>query len=104
MLVVSFVIENINCIKMSLRGSEYYEQHFLLSKEIVQFILGVRRHQNSKDLLFFLCVVTIYVLPMIVHQVKVFFYMPDNFIVTHFFITVIIINYCYYLILLLVLT
>nr|XP_050861011.1 uncharacterized protein LOC127068648 [Vespula vulgaris] len=53
---------------MSLRGSEYYEQHFLLSKEIVQFILGVRRHQNSKDLLFFLCVVTIYVLPMIVHQ------------------------------------
>ncbi|KAL2738168.1 LOW QUALITY PROTEIN: hypothetical protein V1477_011527 [Vespula maculifrons] len=66
----SAICYNEGLLECTMKGSEYYEQHFLLSKEIVQFILGVRRHQNSKDLLFFLCVVTIYVLPMIVHQLS----------------------------------
>ncbi|XP_035737964.1 uncharacterized protein LOC118448608 [Vespa mandarinia] len=54
---------------MSTRGACFFEQHFLFSNRLVQFVLGLRPNQNSNDQLFQLCTVIAYVLPIIIHQI-----------------------------------
>lgn len=58
--------------EMSLNGLIYFEEHFLFSYRVVQFIMGLRPYQNSYDQLLFICVIIFYSLPMILYQVNVF--------------------------------
>ncbi|KAF7388756.1 hypothetical protein HZH68_012698 [Vespula germanica] len=53
---------------MSLRGLSYYEQHFFLTNRLVQLLIGLRPSQSSHEQLLLVSVVTLYVLPAIVHQ------------------------------------
>lgn len=53
-------------------GLIYFEQHFLYSNKFLQYIMGVRPHQSSNHLLFQVCTVNVYVLPVIAHQVIIF--------------------------------
>ncbi|KAF7386937.1 hypothetical protein HZH66_011389 [Vespula vulgaris] len=55
-------------LTMSLRGLSYYEHHFLLSNRLVQLIIGLRPHQTSIQAFFIFSAITVYVLPMILHQ------------------------------------
>ncbi|KAL2714462.1 hypothetical protein V1478_015647 [Vespula squamosa] len=57
---------------MSLRGLNYYERHFLFSYKMVQFVMGLRPYQNSYEQLLFICTITLYSLPMVLHQVNVY--------------------------------
>nr|KAF7411043.1 hypothetical protein H0235_013650 [Vespula pensylvanica] len=54
---------------MCTRGVSFFEQHFLLSNRLVQFVLGLRPNQNSNDQLFLLCSIIAYVLPILTHQI-----------------------------------
>lgn len=56
---------------MARRGMNFFEQHFFFSNKLVQLIFGLRSDQNSQKQLFIVCAVTIYVLPVIGHQVSV---------------------------------
>lgn len=69
--VVFFNSVNIRYISMSLRGLSYYEQHFFLTNRLVQLLIGLRPSQSSHEQLLLVSVVTLYVLPAIVHQVNV---------------------------------
>nr|KAF7411041.1 hypothetical protein H0235_013648 [Vespula pensylvanica] len=53
---------------MSLRGLSYYEQHFFLTNRLVQLLIGLRPSQSSHEQLLLVSVVTLYVLPAIMHQ------------------------------------
>ncbi|XP_047361025.1 uncharacterized protein LOC124953543 [Vespa velutina] len=53
---------------MSLRGLTYFDQHFLLSNRLLQFLIRIRPEQNTNDQFFLFCAVTVYVSPMILHQ------------------------------------
>ncbi|KAF7388641.1 hypothetical protein HZH68_012583 [Vespula germanica] len=62
------VVFKLKVLTMSLRGLCYYEHHFLLSNRLVQLIIGLRPHQTSIQAFFIFSAITVYVLPMILHQ------------------------------------
>ncbi|KAL2714432.1 uncharacterized protein V1478_015617 [Vespula squamosa] len=62
-------VANVSYFTMSARGVNFFEQHFLLSNRLVQFVLGLRPNQSSNDQLFLLCTIIAYVLPILVHQI-----------------------------------
>ncbi|XP_035737958.1 uncharacterized protein LOC118448602 [Vespa mandarinia] len=49
-------------------GLTYFEQHFLFSNKLFQYTMGLRPYQNSRDLLFQVCIITIYLFPGVAHQ------------------------------------
>ncbi|XP_047360822.1 uncharacterized protein LOC124953455 [Vespa velutina] len=49
-------------------GLTYFEQHFLFSNKLFQYTMGLRPYQNSRDLLFHVCIITVYLFPGIAHQ------------------------------------
>lgn len=72
---------------MPRRGLTYFEQHFMFSNRLAALVMGLNPHSNLKNQLFLICGVTIYVIPIIVHQVK------DSFLFLWMIITYIIIGY-----------
>ncbi|KAL2714464.1 LOW QUALITY PROTEIN: hypothetical protein V1478_015649 [Vespula squamosa] len=60
--------EDLKYFAMSLEYRCYYEQHFLLSNRIVQFVLGLHPKQCSSDQLFQCCSLAVYILPLILYQ------------------------------------
>ncbi|XP_047361017.1 uncharacterized protein LOC124953536 [Vespa velutina] len=55
---------------MSLEGLVCFEQHFLFSNRIFQFLIRIRPNQSSNEQLILLCAVLVFVLPLILHQIK----------------------------------
>ncbi|KAL2738166.1 hypothetical protein V1477_011525 [Vespula maculifrons] len=53
---------------MSLRGLAYFEQHFLLSNRLLQFLIRIRPEQSTNGQFFLFCAVIVSVSPMILHQ------------------------------------
>ncbi|KAI4484000.1 hypothetical protein M0804_007456 [Polistes exclamans] len=53
---------------MYVRGLTYYENHFLYSNKLFQFIMGLRPYQNSNFQLFQLCTTIVYMVPIFVHS------------------------------------
>ncbi|XP_014613403.1 PREDICTED: uncharacterized protein LOC106791908 [Polistes canadensis] len=53
---------------MYVRGLTYYENHFLYSNKLFQFIMGLRPYQNSNFQLFQLCTTIVYIVPIFVHS------------------------------------
>ncbi|KAI4484181.1 hypothetical protein M0804_007637 [Polistes exclamans] len=54
--------------RMSVIGLQYYKQHFIFSNQLIQFFLGLDQYRSQNQQLVLLCIVTVYTLPMIVHQ------------------------------------
>ncbi|KAI4487803.1 hypothetical protein M0802_011818 [Mischocyttarus mexicanus] len=60
-------------IRMSSSGLAYFDQHFLLSNRLLQFLIRIHPNQSSNEQLFLLCTVTVCVSPMILHQMKLLY-------------------------------
>lgn len=56
---------------MSLKGLARFEEHFLFSNRLFQFLIRIRPDQNPNEQFVLLCAVLIFVLPIILYQVKV---------------------------------
>lgn len=76
-----------------------FEEHFLFSNRLVQFLIGLRPHQNSNNHFFLFSTVTVYVLPGILHQVICFYLWSILYIYISFFFVII---YIFLIILLLI--
>ncbi|XP_047360356.1 uncharacterized protein LOC124953272 isoform X2 [Vespa velutina] len=67
---------------MASRSERFVEQHFLLSNRLVQFILGLRSNQNSRNQLFVVSAITVYILPIIVYELYQLLTMDFNLTTT----------------------
>ncbi|KAI4484204.1 hypothetical protein M0804_007660 [Polistes exclamans] len=55
---------------MSSKGRSCFEQHFLYSNPLVQFVLGISPYYNSNNKLFFFITVIVFLLPLMLHEVQ----------------------------------
>lgn len=84
---VRFDATKVRYFIMSRRSLTYFEQHFLFSNRLVALFIGLHPNRSSNNQLLLFCVVTVYLFPIIVHQVN------DVFLFLRIIIIYIIIGY-----------